>query len=118
MADTYLPTESTLAVNLPADIRERILARIQSKDVTNDMYEEAERSVLEFMRNDTFLKWRTTDSFVLAWREANITTAMLQSTKPASAFSDENVTRLVVELGSTSQATGKSLVPAAAPNTT
>ena len=107
MSEIYLPTDSTLAVNLPDNIRSRILERIQKKDVTNDLFEEAEQSVLEFMRNDTFLKWRITDSFVNAWRDANIPPAMLMPGKPVSLLSNDNVNRLVVELGSASQATAK-----------
>jgi hypothetical protein len=113
MATAYLPTDSTLAVNLTDDVRARILARLQAGDVRNDLYEEAEYAVLEFMRNDTFLKWRITDAFAQAWREANIPPAMLVAGKPVSALSDQNVSRLVVELGSASQASGRALAPGA-----
>lgn len=114
IADMYLPLESTLAVNLPADIRDRILDRIQKKEISHDLFEEAERAVLEFMRNDTFLKWRITDSFNQAWRQANISPEVLTTAARPSILSDENVNRLVNELGSSSQASGRPLAAATA----
>ena len=98
--------DETLTVNLPEDIRARIASRLSEKDVTNDLFQEADDAVLEFMRNDTFLKWRTTDAFEDAWRRADVPPAMLDVGKPVSTLSEDNVSRLVVELGSTSQASG------------
>ena len=108
ISNTYLQLDETLTVNLPEDIRARIASRFSEKDVTNDLYQEAEDAVLEFMRNDTFLKWRTTDAFAEAWRRADVPPAMLDVRKPVSTLSEDNVSRLLVELGSTSQATGRS----------
>ena len=100
IADTFLPLESTLAVNLPESIRVEIFRRVQERDITNDLFREAELAVLEFMRNDTFLHWRTTDSFQVAWRDAEIPAAMLTPGKPVSTLSENSVARLISELGS------------------
>jgi hypothetical protein len=106
IAETYLPLSSNLAVNLPGNLRDAILQRSQSKDAGPDLFDAAARCVFEFMRNDTFLKWRVTPSFAVAWHCAGISDdVVLNHRMPGGRLTDDTVSRLVTTLAPSAEAT-------------
>lgn len=68
--DDYIRSGARLEVNLSFSIKKQIRDAVMSKDYSVDMFDEAQHQIKVLMHDDTFYKWRKTDSCRAAFAAA------------------------------------------------
>eukprot|EP00026_Physarum_polycephalum_P008704 Phypoly_transcript_08801.p1 GENE.Phypoly_transcript_08801~~Phypoly_transcript_08801.p1 ORF type:complete len:398 (+),score=30.50 Phypoly_transcript_08801:249-1442(+) len=56
--DTFVVDGATCQVNIPGDIRDKLTARIERADITNDVFDEATHEVLDMVHSNSYVQFK------------------------------------------------------------
>merc|ERR1712113_938806 len=61
--EKYLAPNSPEEVNLPSEVKDKLLKRFDDNNLAYDMFEEARESIYELIEADNFQRYKASDSF-------------------------------------------------------